>query len=148
MAKSFRLACPLTSYPSKQRPELPLWLKSAPQYARRNSHAYWLKIYWATPPWLNQQHIEEMRRIYLRCPKGKHVDHIVPLKSNIVCGLHVPWNLEIVDEKQNLLKSNHIWPDHPLENRDMFNNFEPHQMSLLWQTQHCLVGLIVNCCTT
>ena len=95
------------------------------------SHAYWTKIYWATPPWIDEQMINEMREIYTRAPPGYHVDHCVPLKSNLVCGLHVPWNLQQIPEKQNLHKSNDIWPGHPCENSEMFDlTLEPHQMAL------------------
>jgi len=57
----------------------------------------------ATPKWAN---LEKIKQIYLNCPKGFHVDHIVPLKNSVVCGLHVENNLEIVTAKYNLKKSN------------------------------------------
>jgi hypothetical protein len=41
------------------------------------------------------------------------VDHVVPLRHPLVCGLHVEANLEIVPLTVNRQKSNCFWPDMP-----------------------------------
>lgn len=137
MTKLFRLACSLGDYllnpEPTQRPKKPQWLLNEEHSTRNQSHSfkYWTKIYWATPSWITGPMIDEMRWLYLNCPPGKHVDHIVPLTSNLVCGLHVPWNLQWLPDKTNLVKSNHMWPGHPCETVEMFPvDIEPYQMVL------------------
>ena len=56
-----------------------------------------------TPKWADNAKIKD---IYLNCPTGYHVDHIIPLQGELVSGLHVEYNLQYLPAKDNLSKSN------------------------------------------
>ena len=69
----------------------------------------------ATPKWLGSQDKVAMRNLYLKAQELTKltgvryvVDHIVPLINPEVCGLHVPWNLRVMTQEENLKKSNKI----------------------------------------
>ena len=83
-----------------------LWVR-ADTKARRRKHRD------ATPEWLTRTQKAQIRHIYqiaitMSKTTGEQyvVDHIYPLRSEVVCGLHVPWNLRILTQEENLRKSN------------------------------------------
>lgn len=71
----------------------------------------------ATPSWLGSDQRSEIRSFY-ECAvmmeeagyEKRHVDHIVPIAGANVCGLHVPWNLQILPASINMSKGNRNEP--------------------------------------
>jgi hypothetical protein len=70
-----------------------------------NSAKYKAQKIKATPSWANSKLIQN---IYKNCPKGFHVDHIYPLRSTVMCGLHVENNLQYLKAETNISKKNNI----------------------------------------
>lgn len=66
----------------------------------------------ATPRWADQEEIkwiyEKRAEIVSITGIEFHVDHIVPLQSKEVCGLHVADNLRIIEASENASKSNKL----------------------------------------
>lgn len=67
----------------------------------------------STPLWLTPEQEEEIKHIYFMAKDCEivtgekyHVDHIVPLQGKNICGLHVPWNLQVLPADLNLSKGN------------------------------------------
>lgn len=68
----------------------------------------------ATAPWADNQAIAAMytkaAELTKSTGKSHHVDHIDPLKSKLVCGLHVAENLQVIPADINMSKSNKFRP--------------------------------------
>jgi 5-methylcytosine-specific restriction endonuclease McrA len=69
----------------------------------------------ATPKWLTYQQKQDIKALYrvaiemTKTTRERYVvDHIIPLISDVVCGLHVPWNLRVITQEENLRKSNQL----------------------------------------
>ena len=71
----------------------------------------------ATPKWLTKSQLQEMEEIYALAQelawlnqdcKPFDVDHIIPLQGVNVSGLHVPWNLQLLNISENRSKRNKV----------------------------------------
>lgn len=69
----------------------------------------------ATPQWASDAKIlsfyESSDALNMLTGEWHHVDHIVPLQSDLVCGLHCEANLQIMPALENQRKGNRWWPD-------------------------------------
>lgn len=75
---------------------------------RAKTQMYRLRKERATPPWLSEEQKKAIVAVYelardCRAVSGQdyHVDHVVPIKGKGVCGLHVPWNLQVLPQDVN-----------------------------------------------
>lgn len=86
----------------------PLEVKASTKH-RRDKHKQ------ATPKWLSPEQKAAIKKMYVDAMTVTRVtgvpyvvDHIIPLRGQDVCGLHVPWNLQIMTREENLKKSNKL----------------------------------------
>ena len=98
----------VTAYKRKYKDANPELYKALTSVRKRRHRA-------ATPKWVTPEQKLAMRQLYLQAMEltrltGERyvVDHIVPLISDEVCGLHVPWNLRVITQEENLKKSNKL----------------------------------------
>jgi 5-methylcytosine-specific restriction endonuclease McrA len=95
-------------YKDKHKQNNPEYYKALTSVRKRRHRS-------ATPKWITKEQKVEMRKLYLDAQRltkitGERyvVDHIIPLINPEVCGLHVPWNLRVMTQEENLRKSNKL----------------------------------------
>ncbi|AUR99449.1 hypothetical protein NVP1265O_70, partial [Vibrio phage 1.265.O._10N.286.52.F6] len=68
-----------------------------------------VRIKQQTPVWLDK---EKVAKIYEAANRmNLEVDHVVPINSKLVCGLHTWDNLQLLNREENARKLNISWPD-------------------------------------
>ncbi len=81
--------------------------KANPDYYRQYTILRNRNVRQACPKWLSEFDLLWLDEIYdLAVKRGLEVDHIVPITNKKVCGLHVPWNLQLLTRAENARKSN------------------------------------------
>jgi hypothetical protein len=115
------IAAAATRSPEVLRQYRNAWKENNKTQVRADTKARRRKHRLATPKWLSRKQKSEIRQIYqiaitMSKTTGEQyvVDHIVPLRSELVCGLHVPWNLRVIPQQENLLKSNKLIDTTPI----------------------------------
>lgn len=100
-------------HPEKAKAATAAWRADNQAKLTANQARYRAAKLKATPPWLTKQHWEAIEAIYVEAARRqgadglkRHVDHIYPLQGTQVCGLHVPWNLQILLAFDNQSKHN------------------------------------------
>lgn len=70
------------------------------------------RIRQATPPWLDTKTIIPFYKKAMQLKKDSGteyvVDHYYPLQGDVVCGLNVPWNLQVITRVENAAKHNRM----------------------------------------
>lgn len=83
------------------------WYKENPGKASMYKQARVAAKLQAMPPWLTKADKKKISKLYEKAVKlGLTVDHEIPLRGKGVCGLHVPWNLQLMTSSANSAKGN------------------------------------------
>lgn len=93
------------------------WASANPEAARAAFAKRKAAKIMATPAWASAERIRDVYKAAVRLTRelGQpfHVDHVVPLVSDVVCGLHCEANLQVLHGSENSKKRNFHWPEMP-----------------------------------
>ena len=94
----------------KMRNQSKAWAALNKDRRRASKACYRASKMMATPWWIDR---DELKKFYKKAIEKTrktgikfHVDHIWPLRGINFCGLHVPWNLQIITDYENMSKKN------------------------------------------
>lgn len=86
------------------------WKKANPGKVNASTQARRARQRNAVPPWADKRKTAAVYALaeFMTKITGDeyHVDHIVPLRGELVCGLHWHHNLQVLPAKENITKSN------------------------------------------
>jgi hypothetical protein len=116
--------------PEKYKEKSKKWARENPEIAkekgiawRKSNHHRLLSICAkrraykkrATVSWADMEKVRSLYKLSQDLSKETgithHVDHIVPINSEYVCGLHWEGNLQVIPYNENITKSNKVWPN-------------------------------------
>ena len=102
------------SNPEKSNNYLKLWKQANREKVNATKAHHRASKLRATPSWADKEAITgmyELAIIFNSTRVNLQVDHIVPLNSDKVCGLHCEANLQLLPASSNISKGNRWWPD-------------------------------------
>lgn len=123
------------------------YIKNKEAIKARNA-LYRAQIDLRVPTWSDRV---EIALVFKGCPEGYHVDHIIPMRGELVCGLHVSENLQYLSEADNIRKSNsfdiekynngEVWYELnslPLKVHDRLDKYKIRKLQRAKDIIHCL----------
>lgn len=94
------------------------WSKDNPAKVIANANKRRADFRQRIPPWLTDEHWAQINAFYLEAAERTTqtgilhcVDHKHPLRGKTASGLHVPWNLQVMTQQDNLRKSARLLDD-------------------------------------
>jgi hypothetical protein len=101
--------------PGKHELGLKNWRTAHPEINLANARARYAAERQAVPLWAGRKRMLAWYAARLAAQElfgvAVQVDHIVPLRSNKVCGLHCEDNMQLLPAVVNAAKSNRVWSD-------------------------------------